>query len=263
MAEIDRACESGVIIAAKLYPAGATTHSDAGVSSVERIYDVLERMEERGLVLCVHGEVTHSDVDIFDRERVFLDEVLLPVTLRFPKLKVVLEHITTYEGVQFVSASPDNVAGTITAHHLLMNRNHLLAGGIRPHHYCLPVLKREKHRQALLDAATSGSCHFFLGTDSAPHAKSTKETACGCAGCYTSHAAIELYAEAFEERGALNQLEAFASRNGPAFYGLPVNTDTLTLEKRAWQVPSAYPYLPGDSLIPLRGDTSIGWSLQQ
>jgi dihydroorotase len=259
--EIDRAKASGRIIAAKLYPAGATTNSDAGVTAIDRIYPVLERMEARGLVLCVHGEVTAGDVDVFDRERVFIERVLSPLVRRFPGLRVVFEHITTAEAAQFVRAAGANVAATVTAHHLLLNRNAMLVGGIRPHHYCLPVLKRESHREALVKAATSGHSRFFLGTDSAPHARSTKENACGCAGCYTAHAGIELYAEVFEAAGALERLEAFASLNGPAFYGLPPNSDLITLERTPWTVPVAYDYLGGDPLVPLRAGETVGWRL--
>ena len=259
--EIDRAVDSGVVHAAKLYPAGATTNSDAGVTGIERIYGVLERMQARGLVLCVHGEVTHGDVDVFDREHVFIEQVLAPLAKRFPDLRIVFEHITTSAAVDFVRASGPNVAATITAHHLLLNRNAIFAGGIRPHHYCLPVLKRETHRRALVDAATSGSPKFFLGTDSAPHSRGAKETACGCAGCYTAHAGIEFYAEVFEAAGALDKLEAFASLNGPEFYRLPPNQERITLERQAWSVPAAYDYLAGDPLVPLRAGEQVAWRL--
>ncbi|HJV25124.1 MAG TPA: dihydroorotase [Aromatoleum sp.] len=259
--EIDRARASGAVVAVKLYPAGATTNSDAGVTAIDKVYPVLERMEQLGMVLCVHGEVTHGDVDVFDREQVFIDRVLAPMVARFPGLHVVFEHITTSDAVQFVASTGANVGATVTAHHLLLNRNAIFAGGIRPHHYCLPVLKRETHRRALVEAVTSGSAKYFLGTDSAPHAKSTKEAACGCAGCYTAHAGIELYAEAFEQAGALDRLEAFASLNGPAFYGLPANQDRITLVKDEWTVPSAYGYLGDDPLVPLRAGESIAWRL--
>ncbi len=259
--EIDRARDSGMVIAAKLYPAGATTNSDAGVTAIEKIYPVLERMEARGLVLCVHGEATAADVDVFDREQVFIERVLSPLVRRFAGLKVVFEHITTAEAAQFVRAAGANVAATVTAHHLLLNRNAIFAGGIRPHHYCLPVLKRETHRKALVEAVTSGSPRFFLGTDSAPHARSTKENACGYAGCYTAHAGIELYAEVFDAAGALDRLEAFASLNGPAFYGLPPNPDKITLQREAWPVPAAYGYLGDDPLVPLRAGESVAWKL--
>lgn len=259
--EIDRAVDSGRVFAVKLYPAGATTHSDAGVTAIEKVYPVLERMEKRGMPLLVHGEVTDVDVDIFDRERVFIDRILAPLTARFPDLRAALEHITTSDAAQFVSEASDRVAATITAHHLLMNRNALFTGGVRPHHYCLPVLKRETHRQALVAAAVSGNRKFFLGTDSAPHARSAKEASCGCAGCYTAHAAIELYAEAFEHAGALDKLEAFASLNGPDWYGLPRNTDTITLVRETWTVPAHQPYLPDDPLVPLRAGATIDWKL--
>ena len=259
--EITRACESGFIHAVKLYPAGATTNSDAGVTSIGKVHAVLERMQELGLALCVHGEVTHADVDVFDRERVFIDRVLAPLAQDFPGLRTVFEHITTREAAQYVSSAGANVAATITAHHLLMNRNAIFAGGIRPHHYCLPVLKRETHREALLAAAVSDCPRFFLGTDSAPHARSTKENACGCAGCYTEHAGIELYAEAFEQAGALDRLEAFASFNGPDWYGLPRNTGTITLERDPWVVPATMDYLPGDPLVPLRAGETVAWKL--
>jgi dihydroorotase len=259
--EIDRAADSGHVIAAKLYPAGATTNSDAGVTAIDKVYPVLERMEKRGLVLCVHGEATGADVDVFDRERVFIERTLSPLVRRFPGLKIVFEHITTAEAAQFVRAAGSHVAATVTAHHLLLNRNAIFQGGIRPHHYCLPVLKRESHREALIAAVTSGSMRFFLGTDSAPHARSTKENACGCAGCYTAHAGIELYAEAFDAAGALDKLEAFASLNGPAFYGLAPNADTITLQREDWVVPAAYPYLGDDPLVPLRAGETIAWKL--
>lgn len=259
--EIDRAIDSGVVYAAKLYPAGATTNSDAGVTAIERIYGVLDRMQARGLVLCVHGEVTHGDVDVFDREHVFIEQVLAPLAQRFPDLRIVFEHITTSAAVDFVRASGPNVAATITAHHLLLNRNAIFAGGIRPHHYCLPVLKRETHRRALVQAATSGEAQFFLGTDSAPHSRGAKETACGCAGCYTAHAGIELYAEVFEAVGALDKLEAFASLNGPGFYRLLPNQERITLERQAWNVPSDYDYLVGDPLVPLRAGEQVAWRM--
>jgi dihydroorotase len=258
--EIDCAKASGAVIAAKLYPAGATTHSDAGVSAIDLIHPALERMEKRGLVLCVHGEATTPDVDIFDRERIFVEKTLSPLVRHFPGLKVVLEHITTSEAAQFVRAAGTNVAATITAHHLLFNRNALFAGGLRPHHYCLPVLKRETHRQALIKAVCSGNPRFFLGTDSAPHAANTKEAACGCAGCYTAPLALGLYAEAFEAGGALDRLEAFASLNGAAFYGLPPNADKITLRRESWKVPDNYEY-GRDKLIPLRAGETVAWKL--
>lgn len=259
--EIDRAVDSGIVVAAKLYPAGATTNSDAGVTAIDKIYPVLERMQARDLVLCVHGEVTHAEVDVFDREQVFIDEVLAPLTVRFPRLRIVFEHITTAAAVRFVSEAGANVAATVTAHHLLLNRNAMLVGGIRPHHYCLPVLKRETHRRALVEAVTSGSAKFFLGTDSAPHARGAKENACGCAGCFTAHAGIELYAEVFDAAGALDRLEAFASLNGPAFYRLAPNADRITLERREWTVPATYAYLDDDPLVPLRAGEMVAWRL--
>ncbi|SUX29310.1 dihydroorotase [Chromobacterium vaccinii] len=252
---------SGFVHGVKLYPAGATTNSDHGVTDIFKALPALEAMAETGLPLLVHGEVTDADIDVFDREAVFIERVMKPLLAKLPALKVVFEHITTREAAEFVAAAPANVAATITAHHLLMNRNALFVGGIRPHHYCLPVLKRELHRQALLKAATSGSAKFFLGTDSAPHAKGAKETACGCAGMYTANAAIELYAEAFEAAGALDKLEAFASLNGPAFYGLPANGDKIELVKESWTVPAELAY-PGGSLVPLRAGESIAWRLR-
>jgi len=260
--EIDAAKQSGFVHAVKLYPAGATTNSDAGVTDLKKCAATLARMEKLGLPLLVHGEVTDPAIDVFDREAVFIDAVLAPLLKDFPALKVVLEHITTKDGAEFVKSAGSNVAATITAHHLLLNRNAIFAGGIRPHHYCLPVLKREVHRQALVAAATSGNPKFFLGTDSAPHAKSTKEAACGCAGCYTAHAGIELYAEAFEAAGALDKLEGFASFFGPDFYGLPRNSETITLVRDAWTVPAQQPLLDEDPIIPLRAGESIAWRLE-
>jgi dihydroorotase len=259
--EIDAAKSSGYVHAVKLYPAGATTNSDAGVSDLKRCAATLARMEALGLPLLVHGEVTDPAVDVFDREAVFIDTVLVPLLRDFPGLKLVLEHITTKNGIDFVNAGGANVAGTLTAHHLLLNRNAIFAGGIRPHHYCLPVLKRETHRRALVAAAISGSPKFFLGTDSAPHAQSTKEAACGCAGCYTANAGIELYAEVFDAEGALDKLEGFASFHGPDFYGLPRNAGTITLKREAQAVPASLDYLPGDRLVPLRAGESIAWRL--
>ncbi|MGX8882166.1 dihydroorotase [Methylovorus sp. SPW-M1] len=258
--EIRLAKASGIVHGVKLYPAGATTNSDSGVTNLGHCVPALEAMQELGLPLLVHAEVTDADVDVFDREKVFIERNMRPLLQRFPALRVVFEHITTREAAQFVAESPDNIAATITAHHLLMNRNAMFSGGMRPHHYCLPVLKREDHRLALVAAATSGSPKFFLGTDSAPHPQSAKESACGCAGMYTSHAGIELYAEAFEEAGALNRLEGFASFYGADFYGLPRNTDTVTLVKESWQVPDDLP-LGEERLVPLRAGLSIGWRL--
>ena len=255
--DIRAAKASGFVHAAKLYPAGATTNSDSGVTSVDKIFPVLEAMAEVGMPLLIHGEVTRGDIDVFDREKIFIDEHMRRVVERFPTLKVVFEHITTADAVQFVNEASAIVGATITAHHLLYNRNHMLVGGIRPHFYCLPILKRNTHQEALIKAATSGSNKFFLGTDSAPHMKDKKEAACGCAGSYTAHAAIELYAEAFEEAGALEKLEAFASFNGPDFYGLPRNTDTITLVKEEWAVPENYP-LGGDIVVPIRAGDTIG-----
>jgi len=260
--EIDKAKASGFVHAVKLYPAGATTNSDAGVSDLARCRATLARMEALGMPLLVHGEVTDAAVDIFDREAVFIERVLAPLLKDFPGLKVVLEHITTRDGATFVRESGANVAATITAHHLLLNRNAIFAGGLRPHHYCLPVLKRELHRQALVAAAISGNPKFFLGTDSAPHARSAKEAACGCAGCYTAHAGIELYAEAFAAAGALDKLEAFASRHGADFYGLPHNRGTITLVRENWSVPASLPYADGDTLVPLRAGEPVTWKLQ-
>lgn len=257
-ADIALAKASGKVKAVKLYPAGATTNSHAGVTSLEKVYAVLEQLAEHNMPLLVHGEVTHADIDIFDREKVFIDTILMPLTQRFPTLKIVLEHITTADAVQFVQQAGDNIAATITAHHLLFNRNHMLVGGIRPHYYCLPILKRQTHQQALLNAATSGSPKFFLGTDSAPHAIHAKEAACGCAGSYTAHAAIELYAEAFEHMNALDKLEGFASFYGADFYGLARNTDTITLVKEQWQVPDNYAF--GQSVVvPIRAGDNIAW----
>ena len=258
--EIALARRSGQVHAVKLYPAGATTHSDAGVTRISRCFHTLEKMEEQGMPLLVHGEVTDPEVDVFDREPVFIEEVLGPLVERFPGLKIVLEHITTREAVHFVEVTGPNVAATITAHHLLLNRNALFQGGVRPHHYCLPVLKREAHREALVEAATSGNPKFFLGTDSAPHARNAKETACGCAGIYTAHAALELYAVAFEEAHALERLEAFASRFGAQFYGLPVNSGTLTLERREWTVPESLPF-GAERLVPLRAGETLPWKI--
>jgi dihydroorotase len=253
-----KAC--GFVHAAKLYPAGATTNSDSGVTSIDKLFGVFETMAEVGLPLLLHGEVTRSEIDVFDREKAFIDEHLVRIVERCPSLKVVLEHITTSDAVQFVQGASSNVAATVTAHHLLYNRNHMLVGGIRPHLYCLPILKRNTHQEALLDAATSGQPKFFLGTDSAPHALHAKEAACGCAGCYSSYAAIELYAEAFELRNALDKLEAFASLNGPDFYGLPRNTDTITLVRESWTAPASLPF-GEQTVIPLRAAEQLRWRL--
>jgi len=259
--EIRHAAESGFVKAVKLYPAGATTNSDAGVTDLARCDAALAEMEKQGMPLLVHGEVTETAIDLFDRERVFIDTILQPLLARWPGLRVVFEHITTREAADFVLAAGNNVAATITAHHLLYNRNAIFSGGIRPHYYCLPVLKRETHRQALVLAATLGNKKFFLGTDSAPHARGAKEVACGCAGCYTAHAALELYAEAFEAAGALDKLEAFASFNGPDFYRLPRNAGQVTLQKKSWRTPEAYDYVGGDALVPLRAGECLNWQL--
>ena len=258
--EIIRAKESGMINGVKLYPAGATTNSDAGVTDIAKCYATLAAMEQNDLPLLVHGEVTDADVDVFDREKVFIDRILAPLIRRFPDLRIVFEHVTTRDVVQFVTAASQRIAATITAHHLLLNRNALFQGGIRPHHYCLPVLKREIHRQALLDAATGGNPKFFLGTDSAPHGQASKENACGCAGIFTAHAAIELYATAFEQAGALNKLEAFASFHGADFYQLPRNKDSITLKKESWIVLEQFDFA-GEQLIPLYAGNPVNWKL--
>lgn len=259
-AEIKKAKASGQIYAAKLYPAGATTNSDSGVTNADNIKQTLQAMQEVGMPLLVHGEVTSNEVDIFDREESFLKTVLAPIVSDYPNLKIVLEHITTANAVDFVNNAGDNVAATITAHHLMFNRNHMLVGGIKPHFYCLPILKRNTHQQALIKAATSGSAKFFLGTDSAPHAVGRKESSCGCAGSYTAHAAIELYAEVFEQAGALDKLEAFASFNGPDFYNLPRNSDTITLEKNSWDVPESLSF-GNDKVVPIRGGEQLLWKV--
>ncbi len=259
--EIRRAKDSGVIHAVKLYPAGATTNSDAGVTDLAKCSKVLEAMQEVGMPFLVHGEVTDAEIDLFDREAVFIERVLQPLKRSMPALRVVFEHITTKEAAQYVAGADETVGATITAHHLLYNRNEIFKGGIRPHYYCLPVLKREEHRRALVAAATSGSAKFFLGTDSAPHAKGLKEHACGCAGCYTALHAMELYAQAFDQAGALDKLEGFASLHGPAFYRLPPNGSSVTLERTSWTVPSELPF--GDStIVPLNGGEAMGWKLR-
>ena len=258
--EIASAKASGLVHGVKLYPAGATTNSDSGVTDLANCRAALEAMQRHGLPLLVHAEVTDAEVDVFDREQVFIERHLLPLLRDFPALRVVFEHITTRDAAQFVAEAPAQVGATITAHHLLMNRNAMFAGGIRPHHYCLPVLKREEHRRALVAAAISGSPKFFLGTDSAPHARRAKESACGCAGMYTAHAAIELYAEAFEQAGALERLEAFASFHGADFYGLPRNLGKITLCREAWRVPDSQPF-GDDVLVPLRAGGDVAWKL--
>lgn len=258
--QISTAADTGFVPACKLYPAGATTHSDSGVTAVEKIYPALEAMQERGTLLLLHGEVTDPGVDVFDRETEFIKRILAPLVERFPRLRMVLEHITTREAVDFIRDAPENVAATITAHHLLLNRNAMFEGGFQPHHYCLPVIKRERHRRAVLDAATSGHPRFFLGTDSAPHSRMDKENSCGCAGIYTAHAAMELYAEAFEQAHALDRLEAFASHFGADFYGLPRNGDRITLERKAWTVPESIP-VNGEELVPLGAGGTLSWRL--
>ena len=258
--EIRKAKASGIVHAVKLYPAGATTNSDAGVTDLRKTYAALEEMQRCGMPLLVHGEVTDPAVDVFDREAVFIERVLQPLLKDMPELRVVFEHITTKDAAEFVTGAANNIAATVTAHHLLYNRNAMFNGGIRPHYFCLPVLKREAHREALVKAAISGSKKFFLGTDSAPHAQHTKENACGCAGCYTAHAAIEMYAEVFEQAGALDKLEGFASFYGADYYGLPRNTDRVTLRKESWQVPNSIPF--GElRLVPLRAGENVNWKL--
>jgi dihydroorotase len=259
-AEIIQAKRSGVIHGIKYYPAGATTNSAAGVTDIAKCYGTLEAMEEMGMPLLVHGEVTDPQVDVFDKEKVFLDQVLIPITRRLPQLRIVFEHITTAEAVDFVISAPNHIAATITVHHMLLNRNALFQGGLRPHHYCLPVLKREAHRRKLIEAATSGNPKFFLGTDSAPHSRSIKENACGCAGIYTAHAAIELYAEVFEQAGMLDKLESFASFHGADFYQLPRNEGNITLKKENWKAPAEFAF-GGETLVPLRAEENLGWKL--
>jgi dihydroorotase len=258
--EIRRAKESGLVHAVKMYPAGATTNSDAGVTDIRLCYKTLETMQEVGMPFLVHGEVTDADIDLFDRESVFIDRILQPLRADMPELKIVFEHITTKEAAQYVAESSGPIAATITAHHLLYNRNEIFKGGIRPHYYCLPVLKREIHRQALVSAATSGNAKFFLGTDSAPHAKDVKENSCGCAGCYTAMHAMELYTQAFDQVNALDQLEAFASFNGADFYQLPRNQSKVTLKRESWNVPDQLSYLDS-SLVPLNAGEEIHWKL--
>jgi dihydroorotase len=261
VAQIAEARRSGFVVGVKYYPAGATTNSDAGVTAIERVYSVLEAMQKHALPLLVHGEVTASEVDVFDRERVFIDQVLARIIHDFPELKVVLEHITTREAADFIAAAPAHVGATITPQHLLHSRNALFAAGfLRPHWYCRPILKREGHRQALLEAATGGNAKFFLGTDSAPHARDTKESASGCAGCYTAHAALELYAEAFDAAGALDRLEGFASFHGADFYGLPRNRDVVTLSREAWVVPAEYAF-GAQTVVPLNAGATMAWRI--
>ncbi len=256
--EIRRAVDSGIVQGVKLYPAGATTNSDAGVTDLKRCMAALEQMQALGLPLLVHGEVTDGDIDLFDREAVFIDRVLIPLRRQLPALKIVFEHITTKEAVQYVRDAGGAIGATITAHHLLYNRNAIFKGGVRPHYYCLPVLKRETHRLALITAATSGNPRFFLGTDSAPHEKGLKEHACGCAGCYTALHAMELYAQVFDQVGALDKLEAFSSFHGPDFYGLPRNQDKITLQREAWSIPAELP-MGGSTVVPLDAGQSMSW----
>jgi dihydroorotase len=258
--EIEKAKSCGLVHGVKYYPAGATTHSDAGVTDIQRCAATLEAMAALGMPLLIHGEVTDPSVDVFDREAAFIERTLTPLLGKFPALRVVLEHITTRQAAEFVAAAPDNVAATVTVHHLLLNRNALFRGGLRPHHYCLPVLKREQHRIALVEAVTSGNAKFFLGTDSAPHETKTKESACGCAGIYTAHAAVELYAEVFDAAGALDKLEGFASWYGADFYRLPRNTGHITLKKQAWRMPTSLAYEQG-TLVPLRAGETVAWRI--
>lgn len=260
-ADIHEAKAAGVT-ACKLYPAGATTNSDAAVSGIEAMYPVFEAMQEAGMPLLIHGEVTDSHIDIFDREKVFIDEKMIPIVEAFPTLKVVFEHITTADAAQFVLQANANVAATITPQHLLLNRNDLLVGGVRPHNYCLPVLKRNTHQKALRDVVASGSTKFFLGTDSAPHARHKKENACGCAGCYSAWSAIELYAEVFEQLGVIDRLEGFASEFGPDFYGLPRNQGTITLVKQQWQVPEEVQLPDGTAMVPFFAGQTLNWKLE-
>lgn len=261
--EIIKEAVSSEIPAAKLYPAGATTNSDAAVSGIEALYPVFEAMSEAGMLLLIHGEVTHAEVDIFDREKMFIDQHLDPIKQRFPELKIVFEHITTADAADYVLSHEKNLAATITPQHLLLNRNDLLVGGVRPHNYCLPVLKRNTHQQRLQEVVASGATQFFLGTDSAPHTKHTKESACGCAGCYSAWSAIELYAKVFEDLGALDKLEGFASHFGPDFYGLARNNSSITLNKEPWQVPEKIKLPNGDDIVPFFAGQTLDWKLSQ
>ncbi len=260
--DIEDAKNSGIVYAAKLYPAGATTNSSSGVTNVDNIADVIAAMQKHEMPLLIHGEVTTHDIDIFDREEMFIDTILKPLVAKYPDLNVVLEHITTKQAAEFVQQAGPNVAATITAHHLMYNRNDMLVGGIKPHFYCLPILKRNIHQNALIKAATSGSNKFFLGTDSAPHPQHAKESSCGCAGSYTAHAAIELYAEVFEQENALDKLEGFASLNGPAFYNLPVNEDKITLTKKEWNVPATMAF-GDDVVVPVKASETINWQVSE
>ncbi|MGZ8240923.1 MAG: dihydroorotase [Methylobacter sp.] len=261
IAEIKKAAESEHVHAFKLYPAGATTNSDSGVADIKAVYPLFSAIEKYGIPLLIHGEVTHEHCDIFDRERVFIDTALADIVRAFPDLRIVVEHVTTAEAVQFVQSTGSKIAATITPQHLMYNRNIILAGGIRPHYYCLPIIKRERHRLALVAAATSGNAKFFLGTDSAPHLSALKEAACGCAGCFSAHAALELYAEIFEQADALDKLEGFASFYGPDFYRLPRNSDRVTLEKTSWKVPAVYGE-NGIAITPLKAGEELFWKLQ-
>ncbi|MFQ3227443.1 MAG: dihydroorotase, partial [Porticoccaceae bacterium] len=258
--EIRAAKDSGFIHGCKYYPSGATTNSASGVTDLDKMSPVFEAMQDVGMVLQLHGEVTSADVDIFDREAVFIDRHLRGMVQQFPDLRIVLEHITTEQGVEFVLEASDNIAASITPQHLLYNRNHMLVGGIRPHLFCLPILKRDIHQQALVSAATSGNTKLFLGTDSAPHAQGAKESACGCAGCFSHHSAIELYAEVFDQAGAMDKLEAFASTNGPDFYGLPHNSSSIVLKKQQWQLPDSLPF-EDTQIIPLGAGTTLNWKM--
>ena len=260
--DIQDAVGDGWVKAVKLYPAGATTNSDAGVTDLAHCAGALEKMQALGVPLLVHGEVTDAEIDIFDREAVFIERILIPLRARYPQLKIVMEHITTAQAAQYVATAEEGIAATLTAHHLLYNRNHMLVGGIRPHYFCLPILKRETHRVELLKAATSGSPRFFLGTDSAPHAQHTKETACGCAGCYTASHALELYAMAFAQANALNQLEGFASLHGPAFYGLPANAHKVRLSATPCVIPNTFDYADGQQLTPLNAGETLTWTFE-
>ncbi|MGD2139373.1 MAG: dihydroorotase [Burkholderiales bacterium] len=260
--EIARATNSGIVFAVKYYPAGATTNSDSGVTGIGNCFDVLEAMSEAGMPLLIHGEVTDPGIDVFDREKTFIERELVILVEHFPKLKIVMEHVTTAHAVEFVRQAPANVGATITAHHLLLNRNAIFQGGIHPHHYCLPILKREEHRQALVAAATSGNPKFFLGTDSAPHERATKENDCGCAGVYTANAALAFYAEVFDAAGSLDKLEVFASQHGADFYGLPRNKHRITLERSPTPVPTSFPY-PNGTLVPLRAGGSVAWRVSK
>ncbi|MDG2017823.1 MAG: dihydroorotase [Porticoccaceae bacterium] len=259
--EIRAAADSGFIYGCKYYPAGATTNSDSGVTDIANIGDVLETMQEVGMVLQLHGEVTDETIDIFDREAVFIERHLINLVAQYPTLKIIFEHITTQQAANFVSSAGDNIAATITPQHLLYNRNHMLVGGIRPHLFCLPILKRDIHQKALIKAAVSGNKKFFLGTDSAPHTRDSKESCCGCAGCFSHPAAVELYAEVFDKAGAMDKLEAFASTNGPDFYNLPYNNTSISLKKESWEIPSSLPF-DGSEIIPLAAGNKLSWRLE-